>query len=174
MLMRLQELCTVCCYFNIFWRKVAKFLQNSRARVLFYFIADRWAALSVMHRKQFNIITVSYVCEISMFPQGHSRSSYGSLFFIRCDLIHPLSSNISLWPPTHISFLHISDPCAHCLPHQTLSLHTSTPSQPDHSTVNNFHSKLITITIIPRAVTLSCLENAYSHPLYGRWLWPVK
>ena len=41
MLMRLQDLCKSCrtfCYFILFWRKVAKFLHNSCARILSYFI----------------------------------------------------------------------------------------------------------------------------------------
>jgi len=32
----------------------------------------------------------------------------------------------------------------------------------------------LNLTIIPWAVRLSCLDNAYSHLFFGGWFWPVK
>jgi len=52
MLMRLQQLCKSCrasCYLILTFAKMAKFWHSSCARILFYFIVNGQAALTLCH-----------------------------------------------------------------------------------------------------------------------------
>jgi len=55
-----QVLYRAFCYFILFWRKLAKFLHNSCARVLFYFIANGRTALRIIH--QADCCSIMHTC----------------------------------------------------------------------------------------------------------------